>query len=216
MNDIAFSKIKRRYFEVFGDLEVEIRFLRKLTLILSGVVVLLVFFVFLLSRRPPVVIRVSEVEGAQAIADLRSNNEPTRFEILSFAKHFTTNYTAYNSYTLSRDMSIAFNRMAPTLQKQARKQIVESGLLQKIAEAGIDTEIEFKEERLERNSEDAAVVSLVGVRRITQYARSDFRDETLFRAELVLKKVPRTREAPEGLLVEAYREMTLNELTERK
>ncbi|MBI4970240.1 MAG: hypothetical protein HZC17_00150, partial [Candidatus Omnitrophica bacterium] len=100
-----FPEIKRRYFEVFGDLEKEISFLRKLVFILTAIVILELVFLFFVSQKPPVVIRVDRVAGAQVIEDLKINNAPTSFEIISFAKRFTHRYTAYNSYTLSKDLA---------------------------------------------------------------------------------------------------------------
>ncbi len=210
-----FPEIKRHYFEVFGDLEKEIKFLRKLAFGLLFIVILELIFLFNASKKPPVVIRVDKVAGAEVIKDLKHNNEPTSFEIVSFAKRFTVRYTAYNSYTLSKDLAEAFNQMSSSLQKKAQKELIASGLIQKIKDAGIDTQIEFKEEHLERETEKEALVSLVGVREITRYGYPN-REQVLFRADFVLKKVPRSREVPEGLLVEEYRETVLNEVKERK
>ena len=211
-----FSKIKRKYFEVFGDLEEEIRFLRKLAIIFTGIFFVLLVVLFFTAKKAPVVIRVSEVSGAQTINDLKQNNAPTPPEMIGFAKRFTVRYTGYNSYTASRDLSEAFNLMTEHFQKEAQKKIVDSGLLAKIAEADIDTQIEFKEEKLERDSEDVAVVSLIGVRQIKKYGVDNFSQQSLFRADLVLKKVSRSKEVPEGLLIEEYREILMNELSERK
>lgn len=212
MKNTAFPEIKRRYFEAFGDIEEEVRFLRIASVCLIGVLFVLIIFSFLLAKRPPVVIRVSEVEGAEAIRDLEANNAPTEHEIISFAKRFTTRYTGFNSYTVSRDVSEAFNQMTRNFQKKAQKSLIDSGFLAKVTEAGIDTQIEFKESRIERDSKDASVVSLVGVRRVTKYSAGSFNQEVLFRADIVLEKVTRSSNTPEGLLVEEYREILLNEL----
>lgn len=216
MSQTPFSKIKRRYFEAFGDLEEEIRFLRKLSFFLAGAILLAIFFLFSLAKRPPVVIRVSEVGGAEAIRDLRTHNAPTAHEMIGFAKRFTARYTGMNSYTVKRDMTEALNQMSTRFQKEAQKKLIDSGFLAKVTQAGIDTQVEFREGRLERDSDEASVVSLVGVRRVTKYGSQDQGQGALFRADLVLKKVPRSETVPEGLLVEEYRELLLNELTERK
>ncbi len=216
MTEKIFSKIKRRYFEAFGDLEEEIKFLRKLSLIFLSFIFLLLIFLFIFAKKPPVVIRVSEVEGARPIESLKENNAPSEHEMIGFAKRFIRRYTGYNSYTISRDMAEAMNQMTYRFQKQAQKKLIDSGFLEKIAQAEIDTELEFKEARLERDSNEAAVLSLVGVRRVSKYGAGDFNQEVLFRADLVLKKVERRETIPEGLLVEEYREILLNELTERK
>jgi hypothetical protein len=211
-----FSKIKRKYFEAFGDLEEEIRFLRRLSFIFSAVVLALLVSLFFVSKKPPVVIRVSEVKGAEVINDLKQNNAPITYEMIGFAKRFTLRYTGYNSYTVTRDLSESFNMMTERFQKEAQKKIVDSGLLTKAKESGIDTQIEFKEEKLERDSDDVAVISLIGVREIKKYGVNNFNQRSLFRSDLVLKKVNRSRNVPEGLLVEEYREILMNELPERK
>ena len=59
-------------------------------------------------------------------------------------------------------------------------------------------------------------MSLVALRKILKYGDEAFKEEHLFRADMVLKKVPRTKETPEGLLVDEYREIILNNLTDRK
>ena len=129
----------RKYFEAFGDLEEEIRFLRILPLWLGFgfIAILLLFYQY--GNRPPVVIRVDEVKGTQVIEDLNQNNAPASFEMTSFAKRFVMRYTAYNSYTISRDLAEAMNQMSSKLQKETRRKLIDSGLVSKIAEAKIAT-----------------------------------------------------------------------------
>ena len=59
-------------------------------------------------------------------------------------------------------------------------------------------------------------MSLIGVREIRKYGLDSFNQQSLFRSDLVLKKVSRSKDVPEGLLVEEYREILMNELSERK
>lgn len=210
------EKLGRRYYEVFGDLEAEVHFL-KLT------VLVLLFFLFAsaaafvgLTKKPPVVIRVSEVREAQAIPDLKTNNESTEPEIIYFAKSFMKRFTEYNSYTLARDFSEAMNQMTVRYQKLAKRELVESGLLTKIKDAELNASLEFKEEKIEKNTQDYALVSLVAVRNLTSYKNPSYRESALLKAEIVLKKRPRTIEIPSGLLVENYREIILNKLEDIK
>lgn len=212
--DSFISKIKRRYYEAYGDLEKENSFLKKLTLGFVLILLLEMTFIFYLGKKEPVVIWADEA-GYQVITNLVSHNEPREFEIVNFAKQFTKHYTAYNSYTVSKDLEEAFNHMTASFQKKAERELVASGLIQKIEAAKIDTEIEFKEEYLDRNSKNASVVSLVGVRKITRYGSPE-REQILFRADLVLKKVQRSRDLPEGLLIQEYRETILNQVNERR
>jgi hypothetical protein len=57
---------------------------------------------------------------------------------------------------------------------------------------------------------------LIGVRKLTSYKNPDFQEASLFKAEIVLKKYPRSMDLPTGLLVEEYREIILNKLEETK
>ncbi len=216
MNEPALTKMKRKYVEVFGDLEMELLHLRKLTLALIGTVMMLLCFLVAVAKKPPVVIRVSEVKGAETLTDLRSNNAVTEFEMIGFAKRFTLRYTGYNSFTVSRDFTEALNQMTRAFQKESTKRMIDTGLLSKVKEAGIDTSITFKEAKIERETDEYAGISLVGVRQIRKYDIQSAVQETLFRADLILKKVPRSSGTPEGVLVEKYQEILLNDITERK
>ncbi len=79
------EKLKRRYFEVFGDLEAQAEFLKLSNLALLGILIAVLLGAFLLAHRPPVVIRVTEVGAAEPIRDFRINNAPSEPEILYFS-----------------------------------------------------------------------------------------------------------------------------------
>lgn len=204
--------MKRRYWEVFGDLEAENEFLKLVDLVLLILLFLALLGGFSLAKRPPVVIRVSQVGEAQAINDLRANNAPGEYEVFDFAKTFTKRFRALNSYTLSSDSAEAWNRMSQRYQKIASKELVESGFLARFHETGLFTEIEFKEEGIERDTSAYTRVWLIGVRNILSYNDPHYKESSLFKAELLLKKVSRSRRIPWGLLVEDYREIILNKL----
>lgn len=206
------EKMRRRYYEVFGDLEAQSEFLKLASLILLGLLSFSFFGAFMLARRPPVVIRVLEVGKAEVIRDIATNNAPSEPEILYFAKSFAKRYAEYNAYTVARDMAAAMNMMTAKYQKAAQQQLVGSGLLARVKEAGLNAAIEFKEEKLERQTPEYALVSLIGVRKLTSYKNPDFQETSLFKAEIVLKKYPRSEDLPTGLLVEEYREIILNKL----
>lgn len=206
--------MKRRYYEVFGDLEAHCEFLKLVSLLLLAFLFLASAGAFLLAKRPPVVIRVTEVGKAEAIRDLGAHNAPGEPEIFYFSRSFVKRYAEYNAYTLARDMAEAMNLMTVRYQKTAEREMIESGLLAKVEEAGLYAEIEFKEEAIERETPEYVRVSLIGVRTIKSYKSPDYREASLFKSELVLKKFPRSRDIPSGLLVEQYREILLNQLEE--
>jgi hypothetical protein len=208
--------MNRRFYEVFGDLEAQAEFLKFTTLFLLILVLFSMLGAFVLAKRPPVVIRVSEVGKAEAVRDINMSNMPQAPEIVYFAKAFVKRYSEYNSYTLARDLADAMNMMTPKYQKIARRDLMESGFLAKVKEAELNVLIEFKEEKVERDTLDHSIVSLIGVKAITSYKNPEYRESNLFRATLVLTKTPRSIETPSGLLVEDYSEMILNKLEEAK
>jgi len=210
------EKMGRRYYEVFGDLEAQAEFLKLASLILLFLSFMALFGAFVLAKRPPLVIRVNEVGTAEPVKDLRLNNLPTEPEILFFTKMFVKRYSEYNAYTLARDMSEAMNLMTVRYQKVAKRDLVESGVLARVKEAGLNAQIEFKEEKIERDTDDFALVSLIGVKTLSSYKNPDYREASLFKSEIVLKKHPRSFSVPSGLLVEEYREIVLNKLEEPK
>ncbi len=210
------EQVRRKYYEIFGDLAAEVEFLKAVTLILLGFIFLSLFGAFVLAKRPPVVIRVAEIGSAEAIKDFDSNNQITDPEIFYFAKTFMRHYTEYNAYTISRDISDAFNLMTADFQKNANRSLVESGVLARVKESGIGAQIEFKEQKIEKNTPEYVVVSLIGVRTLTSYKNPAYRDASLVKSELVIKKRPRSAQVPAGLLVEDYREIILNKLEEKK
>lgn len=210
------ENLGRRYYEVFGDLEAQGEFLKLVSLVLLGLLFFAVFGALTLAKRPPVVIRVEEVGKAEAITDLAAHNAPAPPEIFYFAKTFVKRYAEYNAYTVSRDMAEAWNLMSAHFQAAARHHLIETGILARIEETKLCATIEFKEERIERETAEYVLVSLVWVRTLKSYKDPDYHEAALLKSELVLKKVPRSLPAPSGLLVEDYKEILLNRLEEGK
>ena len=210
------ENLGRRYYEVFGDLESQLEFLKLASLVLLSLLFFAIFGAFVLAKRPPVVIRVDEAGKAEAISDLAAHNAPSGPEILYFARTFVKRYAEYNAYTVSRDMAEAWNLMSARFQSAAKRNLIESGILAKIEEAKLSAALEFKEEKIERETQEHVLVSLVWVRTLKSYKDPDYREASLLKSELVLKKIPRSLPAPSGLLVEDYKEILLNRLEDNK
>ena len=210
------ENLGRRYYEVFGDLEAQLEFLKLASLVLLCLLFFAIFGAFVLAKRPPVVIRVDEVGKAEAISDLAAHNAPSKPEILYFARTFVKRYAEYNAYTVSRDMAEAWNLMSARFQSAAKRNLIESGILARIEEAKLCATLEFKEEKIERETPEHVLVSLVWVRTLKSYKDPDYREASLLKSELVLKKVSRSLPAPSGLLVEDYKEILLNRLEDNK
>lgn len=209
------TSMKRKYFEVFADYEAFNEFLKISNLVSYALNLLLLIALLFLVMSPPWVIRVNEVGRAEVIENPKANNEPSEPEILEFSRFFVESFRGLNSYTLS-ETKHAWNRMSSRYQKIATRDLIDSGFLAKFEGTGLYTRIEIKEETIERETDEYVFVSLVGVRTLLNYNDPDYRESSLFKSELVLKKVRRTRTSPSGLLVENYKEILLNKLEESK
>lgn len=209
---MAYQETKRRYFEIWGDIETQNRTLKVLLLAQLFLLFLSLVFSFLVGLKPPAVIRVSEVGEAEVIRGLKNNNAVSEVEIIHFAKNFLKEYTSYNAYTITEDLQEALNMMTGRYQKAAQKEMLESGLAGQIKEGELYAKVTIREAKIEKNQNDFAIVSVLGVRKIMSYKLGNFKEESLFKADVTLKKVSRTLDIPYGLLVEDYREVLVKEI----
>lgn len=210
------EKLNRRFYEVFGDLESQVEFLKTAFFILIILLVLSLLGAYFLAHKPPVVIRVSELGEAKAIQNIKSETKTSDPELIFFSKLFVKRFSEFNAYTLSRDLEEAFGLMTRKFQETADGDYLGSGFVSKIKEAGLNTQIEFKEGIVEKNTAEAVLVSLTGVRTITSYKNPAYKESSYFNWEIVLKKYKRSVSIPFGVLVDHYKETLLNRLEERK
>jgi len=205
---------KRRFYEIWGDLEAQNNTLKITLLGLLAAIIVALVLSYLGMSRPPVVIRVTEAGRAEAIKDISTNNAVTDPEIIYFAKLFIEKFTEYNSYTITTDLKEAFALMTPAYQKIAKKEVIDSNLVSQIAQASIYSQVEIREIRIEKQDEHYAILSFLGVRTIRSYKDREFKEESLFKGDAILRKVNRNLTNPHGLLLEEYREVLVKELNQ--
>lgn len=210
MNDLP----RRKYFEVWGDLEAQNNTLKLLLSFLCVLLLVSMGLMYLTTRKPPVVIRVQDIGKAEAVQRFSVNNKITEAEYFFFTKLFIRKFTEYNSYTVSSEITEAFSLMTSNYQKIAKKEVIDSNLISKISQASINTKIEIREIKLEREDNDLAVLSFLGLRSLTSYNDREFKQDSLFKGDIILKKVPRSMNHPQGLLVDEYREILVKQLDE--
>jgi hypothetical protein len=206
------ENIKRKYYEVWGDLEAQNNTLKLALLGLILVFAIFIFLSFLGSRKPPVVIRVNDIGSAQAVSDYPANNAITKPELFYFTKLFIEKFTAYNSYTLSSDLSEAFSLMTKRYQEVAKKDLIDSKLVSQISDASLRASVELRNIKIEREDAKFATLSFICLRTIRSYSNKDFLKESLFKGDMVLKKVNRSMTNPHGLLVDVYSEVLVKEI----
>ena len=210
------EKMNRRFYEVFGDLEAQVEFLKTAFFILSVLLLMTLLGAYFLAHKPPVVIRVSELGEAKAVQDVKSETETRYPELIFFSRLFVKRFSEFNAYTLSRDLEEAFGLMTRKFQETADQDYLGSGLISKIKEAGLNMQIEFREAIVEKNTPEAALVSITGVRTITSYKNPAYKEASFFKWDLVLKKYKRSVSIPFGVLVDHYKETLLNRLEDQK
>ena len=206
------ENVKRSYFEVWGDLEAQNNTLKALLLSMTGLLLVSLVVVYMVTVKPPVVIRVSDIGKSETVSNYPVNNAVTEPELFYFTKLFVQKFTEYNSYTISSEIAEAFNMMTANYQKIARKEVLDSNLVSKISQSSINTRMEVREIKLEREDSNYAVLSLLGLRTIQSYQNRNLKEESLFKGDVILKKVPRTMDCPQGLLVEEYREVLVKKI----
>ncbi len=206
------ENLNRKYYEVWGSLEAQNNTLKAILFGLLLVLIILLFLSYLGMRKPPVVIRVNDIGKAEVISDFRVNNDVSRPELFYFTKLFIQKFTAYNSYTISTDLSEAFSLMTKNYQRIAKKELIDSKLVSQIGQASLYATVEVRDIKIEREDAKYAVLSFIGLRTILNYADRNFKEESLFKGDIILKKVTRSMTKPHGLLVEEYREVLVKEL----
>jgi len=206
------ENIKRKYFEIWGDLEAQNNALKLLLLVMALLLAVSLVLSYLTALKPPVVVRVSDIGKAEGIRDYRVHNAVTEPELVYFTKLFIQKFTEYNSYTVSSDIAEAFTLMGANYQKIAKKEVIDSNLISKIGESSIHTKVEIREINVEREDDNFAVLSFLGLRTILSYQNRDFKEESLFKGDIILKKIPRTMSYPQGLLVEEYKEVLVKHI----
>lgn len=201
---------RRKYYELWGDVIAQNYTLRILIVGCLLVVVVLVSSLVAVSRRPPAVIRVSEVGKAEVIRDLQANNEPEEVEIRAFVREFLRSYMELDSTTVIPDMTRALNMMTREYQKVHQEELRKQNLIRKIQEAGIKTRLEIISIGIRQNSGTKVYVTATGISRVSAVSGEGEKKVSGFRSHLILRKVPRTEFTPNGLLVDQYQNETVD------
>jgi hypothetical protein len=206
------QNLKRKYYEVWGNLEAQNNTLKLVLFGLIIALIVLLFLSFLGSRKPPVVIRVNDIGKAETVSDFPVNNAVSKPELFYFTKLFIEKFTAYNSYTISTDLSEAFCLMTKNYQTIAKKEVIDSKLVSQIGQAALHAAVTLRDIKVEREDNKYAVMSFIGLRTILSYVDRNFKEESLFKGDIILKKVKRSMNNPHGLLVDEYREVLVKEI----
>lgn len=191
------------YYEVWGSLEKTNKVLWTALWFAVTVAVLALILVRIAIRRPPVVIRVDGTGQAQAVTDLQQP-PVSEAEVKNFLTLFEHFYTGLNAYTCDADLKLAFGMMTPEFQRQASDTLKRGGVLEQIKSDQIKTTIFLTELKIVRDTADVLECKVKGYRQTSSYKLDGPTGEVVFEHDIILRKVPRSETAPNGILVEGY------------
>ena len=194
------------YYEVWGGLESANRALWvALWFSITVAVLALILLKFQLSR-PPVVIRLDQAGQAQPLGNSAGQPPVAEAEVKNFLTLFERFYTELNYYTYDADLKLAFAMMTKEYQGKAADMLKHGGILDKLKANQGKTTLTLTEITIAKDTPQFLECHVKGYREIGSYKPDGGQNEVVFDDEVILRKVPRSEQAPSGLLVEDFNE----------
>jgi type IV secretory pathway TrbF-like protein len=204
-----------RHVEIWGQIEAQNRFLRRLAIGASVWALLALVgaaYALDLALFQPLAFHVDADGRSTSMGRLRESAAPTEPEVRYVAKQFLGHYAAMNSLTIESDLADAWNLMTAELRAEHERQLADyrrdndRDFVAFVKEQGIQMELEFPGEKVRviEHSGKAWTVRLIGVVRTWPLNRvgdpAAFKERDL-EAMVTLVRCPRTEQTPNGLLV---------------
>ncbi len=204
----AVKKVKKqlRHYEIYGHLQYQ---LNRLTALVAGcivAIVILLFIVIFVARKPPYVIRVDAEGKLTGFQELNENLRVTDIEITTFAKDFMEKFVAFNSAVAKEKLADSLNMMTPKFQEAAIEDIKEKNFVKKIEEMKIRTILKFKDAEIVERTQNKFFVRLNGKSEVYSLLKQAGEAISIkdFTAEILLVAVPRTEKTARGLLADSF------------
>lgn len=194
------------YYEVWGGLESANRALWAALWLAATVALLCLLLLRLQLQRPPVVIRVSDSGRAEVAADAGRQPPVSEAEVRNFLALFERFFIELNAYTYESDLKLAFAMMTPAFQTKADDLLRREGTLDALKANVGRTTLFLTELKVARDTAQVLECRVKGYRQTASYKPEGTAGEVVFEHDVVLRKVPRSAQAPYGLLVDDFRE----------
>jgi hypothetical protein len=194
------------YYETWGGLESANRALW-VAVWVAVTAALLAFVLLRVSmRRPPVVIRVDG--SGQAVVMPGSERQPPvgEAEVKNFLTLFERFFIELNAYTYDADLRLAFAMMTPDFQSKANDMLKRDGIIDSLKANQTKTTLVLSELRIVRDTSEVFECKVKGYRQVGSFKPDTTPGEVVFEHDIVLRKVPRSEQAPYGLLVQDFKE----------
>ena len=193
------------YYEVWGSLESANRALWVALWFAVTVALLALILLKLEVGRPPVVIRLDQAGHAQPLGD--STQPPVgEAEVKNFLTLFERFFTELNFYTCDADLKLAFAMMTKDYQSKAADMLKRGGILDKLKANQGKTTLTLTEITVAKETPQIVECHVKGYREIGSYKADGEHGEVVFDDDVILRKTPRSEQAPSGLLVEDFSE----------
>lgn len=194
------------YYEVWGGLESANKALWVALWLCITVTILSLGLLRAQMAHPPIVIRVDSDGKAQALPGAYAQPQVSEVEVTNFLTLFERFFTELNSYTYESDIKLAFDMMTQDFQKKATDTFNRDGTLQNLKANKTKTTLHLTEMKVARDTSQVFEVHVKGYREIGSYKPDGVQSEVVFDDDVILRKVPRSAQAPYGLLVEDFNE----------
>ena len=194
------------YYEVWGGLESANRALWIGLWFSITVALLCLVLVRLLLTRPPVVIRVSDAGAAQVVSEPGRQPPVGEAEIKNFLSLFERFFWGLNFYGYEQDLKVAFSMMTPNFRPKAEELLKREGTVETLQANQSKVTVTLTELEVLRDTPVLLECRVLGSRQLTSYKPEGPSGEVVFEHNIILRKVPRSEQAPYGVLVEDFKE----------
>jgi len=204
-----------RHVEIWGELEQQNRFLRRLAVAASAwafLALAVAAYALNLALFHPIAFHVDADGRSTFVGRLRETAAPTDAEVRFVAKEFLNRYAALNSLTIESDLAEAWNLMTDGLRAEHERMLADyerdhqKEFVAFVKEQAIQMVLEFKSDRtrVTEHNGKAWTVHLLGTARTWPLSRvgdpAAFTERDV-EALVTLVRCPRTEATPNGLLV---------------
>jgi len=194
------------YYEVWGGLESANRALWVALWFSITVAALALILLRVQLNRPPLVIRLDPNGQTQTLSTSAAQPPVSQAEVKNFLTLFERFFTELNYYTCDADLKLAFAMMTKEYQGKAADMLKRDGILDKLKANQGKTTLTLTEITIARDTAQVLECHVKGYREVGSYKPDAEQSEVIFDDDVILRKVPRSEQAPYGLLVEAFDE----------
>lgn len=193
------------YYEAWGSLASANKALWAGLWLLGTVALVLLVVVRVQMSRPPVVIAV---DGSGRALTLAVDRQPPvgEAEVHNFLALFEHFFIELNVYDYDSQLRMAFTMMTPQFKPKADDFLKRGGVIGGLKANQTKTALFLTELRVVRDTPEVYECKVKGYRQLNSFKPDAAPSEIVFEHDIVLRKVPRSEEAPYGLLVEDFRE----------